>query len=135
MAVSGHLFPHPMFIEEQAMAAKTEFYTEDDLSTWERVKKAFANDWEQTKADFGSDEARDMDQDVDDTVKQMVGSDDAFENREQAFRFGYAAQRRYGEKYAAWSDDLDRQLRTDYDGDYDRDRLHIRHAYEYKYLT
>lgn len=115
------------------MAAKSDFYTKDDLSTWERIKKAFANDWEQTKADFGSDEARDMDQDVDDTVKQMVGSDDAFENREQAFRFGYAAQRRYRQEHATWSDDLDHQLRSDYDGDYDQDRRHIRHAYEYKY--
>ena len=49
------------------MSDKPEYYTTDDLSLWERVKKAFANDWEQTKADFGSDSARDMDQDVDDT--------------------------------------------------------------------
>ncbi|APZ91538.1 hypothetical protein [Fuerstiella marisgermanici] len=116
------------------MSGKTGFCTDADLSTWERVKKAFANDWEQTKADFGSDEARDMDQDVDDTVKQMAGADDAFENREQAFRFGYAAQCRYKSKHATWSDDLDRQLRSDYDGDYDKDRRHIRHAYEYKYV-
>lgn len=115
------------------MSAKTDFYTKDDLSAWERIKKAFANDWEQTKADFGSDAARDMDQDVDDTVKQMVGADDAFENREQAFRFGYAAQRRYKKNHATWSDELDRRLRSDYDGDYDADRRHIRHAYERKY--
>ncbi len=115
------------------MSNKSHFYTKDDLSTWERIKKAFANDWEQTKADFGSDEARDMDQDVDDTVKQMAGSDDPFENHEQAFRFGYVAQRRYKADHAAWNDDLERRLRSDYDGDYDADRCHIRHAYEYKY--
>ncbi|WP_417848979.1 hypothetical protein [Thalassoglobus sp.] len=115
------------------MTSKTEYYTDEDLSTWERVKKAFANDWEQTKADFGSDTARDMDQDVDDTLKQAAGSDDAFENREQAFRFGYAAQRRYHSKYATWNDDLDAQLRADYDGNYDDDRPYIRHAYQYKY--
>jgi len=115
------------------MADKCGFYTDDDLSTWERIKMAFANDWEQTKADFGADDARDMDQDVDDTVKQMAGSDDAFENREQAFRFGHAAQRRYKSKHATWSNDLDRQLRTDYDGDYNKDHRYIRHAYEYKY--
>ena len=77
------------------MAAKSDYDTDDELSTWDRVKKAFANDWEQTRADFGADDARDMDQDVDDTVKQMAGSKDAFENREQAFRFGYTAQGRY----------------------------------------
>ncbi len=68
--------------------SRTVFETRDDLNAWERVKKAFANDWEQTKADFGVAGARDMGQDVDDTLKQMVGSDNAFENHEQAFRFG-----------------------------------------------
>lgn len=108
-------------------------YTPDDLSAWERVKKAFANDWEQTKADFGSKSARDMDQDVDDTVKQAIGTDDAFENREQAFRFGYLAQRRHAAKHPKWNDTLETQLRNDYEGDYDADRRYIRHAYERKY--
>jgi hypothetical protein len=114
------------------MARATTFYTDEDLSTWERVKKAFANDWEQTKADFGSDTARDMDQDVDDTVKQMAGSDDAFENREQAFRFGYTAQNRYAADYPEWNDDLETRLQQDYDGDFASDRRYIRHAYEYQ---
>ncbi len=113
------------------MALKTD-YSKEELSTWDRIKKAFANDWEQTKADFGSDTARDMDQDVDDTVKQMAGSDDAFENREQAFRFGYTAQQRYKTKYPKWNDELDAQLRADYDGDYDADRRYIQHSYGYR---
>ncbi|GAA4454454.1 hypothetical protein [Novipirellula rosea] len=112
--------------------SKTDYYTENDLSTWERIKKAFANDWEQTKADFGSDSARDMDQDVDDTIKQMAGSDDAFENREQAFRFGYIAQHRYGSDHPKWNDDLDTRLRKEYDGNYDADRRYIQHAYGYR---
>ncbi|TWU46532.1 hypothetical protein [Rubripirellula reticaptiva] len=112
--------------------SKADFYTEDDMSTWERIKKAFANDWEQTKADFGSDSARDMDQDVDDTFKQMAGSDDAFENREQAFRFGYTAQQRYGSDHPKWSNDVDTRLRSEYDGDYDADRRYIQHAYGYR---
>jgi hypothetical protein len=107
-------------------------YSSDEVGAWERIKKAFANDWEQTKADFGSDEARDMDQDVDDTLKQMSGSDDAFENREQAFRFGYAAQSRYGTQYPSWGDELDRRLESEYTGDYSGDRPYIRHAYRYK---
>lgn len=36
------------------MADKSGFSTDDDLSTWERIKKAFANDWEPTKADFST---------------------------------------------------------------------------------
>lgn len=119
-----------MMINNKERAA---WQTDEHMSTWERVKKAFANDWEQTKADFGSDEARDMDQDVDDTVKQMAGSDDAFENREQAFRFGYAAQQHYRTDYPEWNADLDERLRADYPGDYDSDRRYIEHAYRYKY--
>jgi hypothetical protein len=107
-------------------------YTTDELSTWDRIKKAFANDWEQTKSDFGSKTARDMKQDVDDTIKQMAGSDNAFENREQAFRFGYTAQSRYATKYPTWNDELDRQLKNDYDGNYANDRVYIQHAYKYK---
>jgi len=114
------------------MATKTYHYTDEDLSAWERVKKAFANDWEQTRSDFGSDSARDMDQDVDDTFKQMAGSENAYENREQAFRFGYTAQRRYHSDHPQWNNDLDTWLRGEYDGDYEADRAYIRHAYGYR---
>lgn len=117
------------------MATTTQHYTDDELTSWDRVKKAFANDWEQTKADFGSRQARDMDQDVDDTLKQMVGAKDAFENREQAFRFGYAAQQRYRTEFPEWNQDLDRRLRSEYHGDYESDGPYIRHAYGYRRTT
>lgn len=115
------------------MAMHTDHYSTEELSTWERVKKAFANDWEQTKADFGVDGARDMNQDVDDTLKQMAGSDNAFENREQAFRFGYTAQTRYAKQYPQWNDELDHRLSSEYEGDYQVDRPYIRHAYGYQH--
>lgn len=43
-------------------------------SAWDRVKEALKRDWEQTKSDLsvGGD---DLHQDVDDTVKQAVGTD------------------------------------------------------------
>ena len=109
------------------------WYTNDMDTGWNRVKAAFANDWEQTKRDFGSKNARELNQDVDDTVKQMAGSSDAFENHEQAFRFGYAAQRHYGNDYKTWNNDLETKLRTDYGSNFDRDRDYIRRAYEYRY--
>lgn len=115
------------------MSRKPAWCTDDTDSAWDRVKAAFANDWEQTKSDFGADDARDMDQDVDDTVKQAAGAEDAFENREQAFRFGHAAVRHYRKDYPAWNDRLETKLRGDYDGNYDADRKYIRHAYEYSY--
>jgi hypothetical protein len=107
------------------------WYTNDHDSAWERVKSAFRNDWEQTKHDFGSKNARDLNQDVDDTVKQAAGADDGFENHEQAFRFGHAAQGQYRGSHPTWNDELDSQLRNDYGSDYDRERPYIRHAYEY----
>jgi hypothetical protein len=122
----------PSDCKEMIMARRPEWYTDEHDSAWERTKAAFKNDWEQTKHDFGSKKARDLDQDVDDTIKQAAGSDDAFENHEQAFRFGHAAQSRYSSDYPSWNDDLDSRLRSDYPEDYERDRPYIRRAYEYR---
>ena len=108
------------------------WFTDEHQNAWTRTKAAFANDWEQTKRDFGSKNARELNQDVDDTAKQALGTSDAFENHEQAFRFGYAAQRQYKTKYPTWNNDLERQLRTDYGTDFDRDSRYIRHAYEWR---
>lgn len=112
---------------------KPGWYNDEMETGWQRVKAAFGNDWEQTRRDFGSKNARELGQDVDDTVKQAVGSDDGFENHEQAFRFGYAAQRHYKTQYPNWNSDLEMQLRKDYGTDYDRDRNYIRHAYDYRF--
>lgn len=117
------------------MGNRADWYTDEHDSAWDRVKAAFKNDWEQTKHDFGSDSARDLNQDADDTVKQAAGADNAFENREQAFRYGHAAKREYGSDYSSWNDDLDSKLRNDYHGDYDRDRDYIRYAWKRNYDT
>ena len=39
------------------------------------VKQALKNDWEQTKSDLPGLDGVDLDQDVDDTVKQAAGKD------------------------------------------------------------
>ncbi len=70
--------------------------------------------------------------DVDDTFKQMAGSNDAFENREQAFRFGYTAQHRYQSEYPSWNHELEKRLRSQYDADYDADHRYIQYAYGYR---
>ena len=115
------------------MRNRPAWYTNEHDAGWDRAKTAFANDWEQTKHDFGSKSARDLDQDVNDTVKQASGSEDAFDKHEPAFRFGYAAQRNFKSQYPTWNNDLDKRLRTDYGADYDRDRDDIRRAYEYRF--
>jgi hypothetical protein len=114
---------------------KPKWYTDEHDRAWDRVKAAFGNDWEQTKRDFGSKNARELGQDVDDTVKQVAEGRDGAENREQAFRFGYAAQRQYKAKHPTWNNDLETQLRSDYGSDFDRDRDYIRHAYGYRGST
>jgi hypothetical protein len=42
----------------------------------EDAKDALERDWEQTKSDVPGMEGKDLDQDVDDTVKQAVGSEE-----------------------------------------------------------
>jgi len=114
------------------MKHRPSWYTDEHDRGWERVKTAFRNDWEQTKHDFGVDSARDLNQDVDDTLKQAAGVEDGFENHEQAFRFGHAAKSQYRSQYPTWNSDLEQRLRQDYGSEYDRDSRFIRHAYEYR---
>jgi hypothetical protein len=111
---------------------RPKWYTDEHDGAWQRVKAAFSNDWEQTKHDLGSKEARDLDQDVDDTVKQATGAEDGFAKHENAFRFGYAAQRQYKTKHPTWNSDLETDLRNDYGSEFERDRAFIRRAYEYR---
>jgi hypothetical protein len=115
------------------MYNKPKWYRDEYDNGWDRVKTAFRNDWEQTKHDFGSKTAPDLNQDVPDTIKQATGTEDAFSRHEQAFRFGYAAQQNYRSQYPKWNNDVDTALRQDYGSDYDRDRDYIRRAYEYRY--
>jgi len=115
--------------------------TEHDTS-WERTKEAFRRDWEQTKHDLGG-KSPDLDQDIPDTVKQAAGKEPIpprntpnFEDYEPAFRFGHGAHRQFGNKYPAWNDDLERNLRNDWsaahdDGEWARQRDAIRRGYEY----
>ncbi len=43
--------------------------------TTDRAGEALERDWEQTKSDMPGLEGKDLDQDVDDTVKQAAGDD------------------------------------------------------------
>ena len=46
-----------------------------DTNAASQVKEALENDWEQTKQDLHGLEGKDLDQDVDDTVKQAAGKE------------------------------------------------------------
>ncbi len=109
------------------------WYTSEHDSSWSNVRQAFRNDWEQTRHDFGSKTARDLNQDAGDTIRQATEGTDAFEKHEPAFRFGYAANRNYRSQYPTWNRDLETRLRDDYGNEFDRDSDYIRRAYEYRW--
>ena len=48
-----------------------------DNETGSGVQDALQNDWEQTKSDVPGLDGQDIDQDVDDTVKQAAGAEPA----------------------------------------------------------
>jgi hypothetical protein len=112
-------------------------------SGWDRVKAAFRRDWDQTKHDFGGDEP-DLKQDIGDTVGQATGrkpippgAQPNFEEYEPAARFGYGARRQYGSRYSAWNNELENQLRQDWEATadtnagWDRYRYAVRRGWEY----
>jgi len=97
-------------------------------SAWNRVKAAFKRDWDQTKHDFGA-RRPDTDQNVGDTVKQAAGKQPipprgmpTYEETEDAYRFGYGARSQYGKRFTRWDDQLEAQLKQDWNETYkDRD--------------
>jgi hypothetical protein len=85
---------------------------------WERAKEALRRDWEQTKHDFGSKTAPDLDQDVGDTVKQAFGKqpiDDDFAAHEEPIGYGYAAYMQYGTQYPNWDEKLESTLKSEWE--------------------
>jgi hypothetical protein len=118
------------------------WWNKDNDSGWERVKAAFRRDWDQTKHDFGSNQP-DLNQDVDDTVKQAAGKQPipprgqpTFEESEDAYRFGYGARSHYGKTYASWDKKLETQLEQDWrdtynDRDWNQYRDRIRRGWDY----
>lgn len=109
------------------------WWKSDYDSSWERTKEAFRRDWEQTKHDFGGD-APDLNQNVDDTVKQAAGKQAVpapgtpnFEESEAAFRYGHGARLHYGTR--KWDDAFEKEVSRDYPGDWMQDRSLVMHSY------
>ncbi|MFT3839122.1 MAG: DUF2171 domain-containing protein [Myxococcaceae bacterium] len=95
---------------------------------WGRVKDALRRDWEQTKKDLGVKSARELHQNVGDTVRQAAGKEvipvadlpnprpsSDWANVEPALQYGVGAQREYGQKYNEWDDQLENRLSTEWD--------------------
>jgi len=60
---------------ESSVSPRPQWWTDKHSSTWDRVKAALRRDWEQTKADFSSNDSADLNQEIGDTVKQSVGKE------------------------------------------------------------
>ena len=98
------------------------WWKKDFDSTWDRVKAAFKRDWAQTTGE-------ELNQDAGDTLKQAAGkepippkhvanppdSDAKWEDVEDAFRFGHGARSHYGDRHPEWNDELESELRRDWD--------------------
>lgn len=119
------------------------WWNQEHESSWDRVKAAFKRDWDQTKHDFGGNQP-DTAQNVNDTVKQASGKQPipprgqpAYEEVEDAYRFGYGARSQYGSRFSNWDDQLESQLERDWketyrDRDWKRYRDSIRRGWSYQ---
>jgi hypothetical protein len=91
------------------------WWTGEHTSAWARIKEALRRDWEQTKHDFSKKAGRELGQNVDDTVKQMVGKEPMpatydWSTVEPAMRYGYGAGRNYADvEFDAHEEVLERE--------------------------
>ena len=110
---------------------KPSWWNNQHEGTWDRVKHAMKRDWEQTKHDFGSKEAPDLDQSVGDTVKQMAGKEQ-WDEVEPAYRYGVGARAYYGDEWAKTESRMSNEWsEIDDDREWDDVKGQVRRAYEY----
>jgi hypothetical protein len=104
--------------QERAMNTNPKWWNEEHTSAWDRVKAALKRDWEQTKSDFHAG-GKDLDQDVDDTVKQAAGKapipptnqPNDWDKVEPEHRYGVGARHHYNED---WNDRLESKLKEEW---------------------
>ncbi|WP_437940544.1 hypothetical protein [Sorangium sp. So ce341] len=98
------------------------WWDEHKTSGWERVKEALRRDWEQTKADFTNNKGQELNQDVDDTVKQALGKqpipprhvpNSDWDDVEPGLRYGWGAAGQYTE-HRDWDDRVESKLREEW---------------------
>jgi hypothetical protein len=123
-----------------------DWWTDENESAWERVKLAMKRDWDQTKHDLGGDEP-DTRQTAGHTTRQAGGTEaipprgePAYEELEPAHRFGFGARAKYGDEYPEWDDELESQLRQEWEEvspdrkqSWKQDRAAIRYGWDYDY--
>jgi hypothetical protein len=121
---SGARSAHVVAPKENNMPKQPKWWGQEHDSTWDRVKDSMKRDWEQTKSDVTGDrKGRDLDQDVDDTVKQAAGKQpippltaknppDDDDEQWNEYRYGAGARQQYGN--TDWDDRLESKLKEEW---------------------
>jgi hypothetical protein len=98
------------------------WWNDQTTSGWERVKEALRRDWEQTKADFSKTKGQELNQDIDDTLKQALGKEPIpppgvpnieWDHAEPALRYGWGAAGHYKD-HADWDDRVEAKLKQEW---------------------
>jgi len=129
------------------------WWNEQNDSAWDRIKEAVRRDWEQTKHDLHLKGGHELNQSIQDTVKQAAGreaipADDrpnppkvigTWDDAELPIGYGYGARQRYGTEHATWNDQLETTLRVEWESaqakssrGWDDVKRLVRHGYEYE---
>lgn len=132
------------------------WWNEGHASAWDRVKEAMRRDWEQTKQDLHIKGGHELNQGVNDTVKQasgketipsndrpnppkVIGDASEWNDVELPHQYGFAAKEKYGSSHTAWTRDLEDTLKTDWEKTksatargWDDVKGSVRRGYEFK---
>ncbi len=128
------------------------WYAEEHVTAWARIKEALRRDWEQTKHDLGLPGGHQLNQGIEDTIKQAARTEpipaDDLPNRpkvigrwdeaEYPIGYGYTARRALGGVHPTWNEGLEQKLRAEWEARNDvlQERweavIHlVRYGYEY----
>ena len=134
------------------------WFKDEHASKWEMVKEAVRRDWQQTKHDLHMG-GHELNQQAKDTVKQVAGKEaipsinrpnppkvigdlsGEWEKVEQPVEYGYAARSQFGSQHAQWDEELEKDLRREWESPKNTPGANrrwedvkplVRHGYDYK---
>jgi len=137
---------------DMATTWQPKWWNEENISAWDRIKEALRRDWEQTKFDLGLPGGHELNQTLDDTIKQAartepIPSDDQpnppkvvgrWDAAEYPIGYGYTARRAFGSEHPTWNEGVEQKLRAEWESGtgtpgpaWDGVRGLVRYGYEY----
>jgi hypothetical protein len=130
---------------------QSQWHDKVNTSAWESIKEALRRDWEQTRFDLGLPGGHELNQTIGDTLRQatqaapippadkpnppkVIG---AWDEAEYPIGYGYTARRDRLHEHPIWNDELEQQLRAEWElhhpagRRWDEVRSLVRYGYEY----